>query len=228
MKTDGSTSWGRTSYCKRRSTGLPSCSREDYERIAAIERSSRADWVQGLQITQKTGHLKLLLTGQILVEGDSPTLTLEDFNSGEKMSLGSAVCAQQNRPLVQALKNLQIVLQVFFAGSFEGCLDIFILDLEGSQRPMELVAADFLLYSVEEVLRKFFRVIRSDRSSSSLEEIPVRTPHECAAYLASVFNRLSVDLSDHVSRAVEEDYFPMRLIREASIAVKVLTPMKSP
>ena len=109
-------------------------------------------------------------------------------------------------------------------------MDIFILDLEGSQRPMELVAADFLLYSIEELLRKFFRVIRSERSSSSLEEVPVTTPHECAAYLVTLFSRLSVDLSDHVSRAVEEDYFRMRLICEASIAVavKIPTPKKSP
>ena len=83
---------------------------------------------------------------------------------------------------------------------------------------MELVAADFLLYSIEELLRKFFRVIRSERSSTSLEEVPVTTPEECAAYLGSLFSKLSVDLSDHVSRAVEEDYFLMRLIREAGIA----------
>ena len=186
------------------------------------------DRVQGLHIPQKTGHLKLLITGQILVEGDSPTLTLEDFTSGEKISSGIAVCAQQNRPLVQALKNLQIILQVFLSGFFEGCLDLFIFDLEGSQRPMELVAADFLLYSIEELLRKFFRVIRSERSSTSSEEVPVTTPEECAAYLGSLFSKLSVDLSDHVSRAVEEDYFRMRLIREASIVAKSLTPKKSP
>ena len=129
---------------------------------------------------------------------------------------------------MQALKNLQIVLQVFLSGFFEGCLDLFILDLERSQRPMELVAADFLLYLIEELLCKIFRVIRSERSSTSLEEVPVSTPEECAAYLGPLFSRLSVDLSDHVSRAVEEDYFRMRLIREASIVAKTLTPKKSP
>ena len=92
---------------------------------------------------------------------------------------------------MQALKNLQIVLQVFLSGFFEGCLDLFILDLERSQRPMELVAADFLLYLIEELLCKIFRVIRSERSSTSLEEVPVSTPEECAAYLGPLFSRLS-------------------------------------
>ena len=34
------------------------------------------------------------------------------------------------------------------------------------------------------------------------------------------FKRLSVELLGHVSRAIEEDYYRMRLIREASIAAK--------
>ena len=52
------------------------------------------DRIQGLSFLQKHGKIELLLTGQFLVEGDVPTLILEDFVDGDKLSTGLAVCAE--------------------------------------------------------------------------------------------------------------------------------------
>jgi hypothetical protein len=63
---------------------------------------------------------------------------------------------------------------IFFSKAFEDCLDAFIVDLEGSKRTLELVAADFLKYSVEFILKKFFRVLRSERATSICDEVSLK------------------------------------------------------
>jgi hypothetical protein len=136
-------------------------------------------------------------------------------NSSEKVSAGNTVCPFQNRPLVVLLRNLQDTLRVYFSDAFKSCIDDFIGDLEGAERPMELVAADFLKYSVEETLRKFFRVIRSERRGPDSTEMPISNPEQCAAYLRSLFHQLSKDMKDDQTRWVEEDYYRMRVAREA-------------
>ena len=97
--------------------------------------------VQDLKFLHTSEHLKLLLTGQILVEGGQATLTLNDFANGEILSSCKDVCPFQNRPLVVILKNLQTVMQVFFSVEFGEVFNPFIMDLEGAERPLELVAA---------------------------------------------------------------------------------------
>ena len=85
-----------------------------------------------------------------MVEGDSTTLCLDDFNNGEALSNSRAVCQDQNRPLVAVLKNVQTAFQVFLSREFDGVFNDFMFDLEGAERPLELVASYFLRYSVEE------------------------------------------------------------------------------
>ena len=179
------------------------------------------DRVQGLSIAQKTSDTKLLMMGQILVEGDEPSLSLEDFlDAADKLTLStcSSVCPDQNRPMVAVLKNLQVALEVLLSGKYEVVFNGFIVAFEGVHRPLELVAADFLKYSVEEVLQKFFRAVSSERVSTTVEEAPIRNPVECAAFLKSLFVKLADDLSDHRHRAVEEEYFRMRIIREVRMS----------
>ena len=179
--------------------------------------TSFLDRIQGLHLVQKSDDLELLLTGALFVEGGAPTLELADFaipNSSEALSTGNTVCPYQNRPLVALLRNFQDCLQVFFSHFFKSCLDDFIYDLEGADRPMELVAADFLKYSVEETLRKYFRVIRSERRGPDSSEMPIANPEQCAAYLSSLFKQLSNDMRDDPTRWIEEDYFRMRLARD--------------
>ena len=128
--------------------------------------------------------------------------------------------------MVLVFKNIQTAFQVFLSPVFEGVFDPFILDLEGSKRPMELVAADFLRYSVEDCIRKFCRTVSSERSYLGILMYDAREPWECAGYLASLFDSLSKDLSDHQSRAVEEEYYRAHLIRESRAAAKLSTPKR--
>ena len=48
----------------------------------------------------------------------------------------------------------------------------------------------------------------------------VSNPSDCAHYLTGLFEELSDDLSDHQSRAVEEEYFRAHLLRQSRLAVK--------
>ena len=54
------------------------------------------DRVQDLDFMHTSERLKLLLTGQILVEGGQATLTLDDFANGEILSRCKDVCLSQN------------------------------------------------------------------------------------------------------------------------------------
>ena len=134
-------------------------------RIAAFSECSMLDRIQKLEFAVKTTKTKLLLSGIILVEGTSETLTLEDFTSGERILSEAIICPNHNRALIAVLRNVKMVLEIVFSSEFHECLAGFIHDLEGTERPMELVASDFMLFSVESALRKFFRVIRSVRTT---------------------------------------------------------------
>lgn len=199
------------------------------QRLEAYESCGHMDRIQGIDISRNPEKCKLLLTGQVLVEGSTSTLTLDDFVDGTKISSGTGVCLEQNRPMVAMLRNLQLILHIFLSSQFENCFEPFILDLEGAERPLQLVAADFMLYSVEETLRKFFHLTSTARTASSMEEVDLRTPEECATFMVSLFDQLSVDLADHQQRTLDEDYFRVRKAREAIIlqsAVKTPTPSK--
>jgi hypothetical protein len=91
-----------------------------------------------------------LMIGSVLLEGvGDVTLTLEDFVTGEKIATRAIVCPMSNAGMVGALKNMQMVLQIVFSDAFENCLEVFIDNLEGIYRPMELVAADVLKHFAE-------------------------------------------------------------------------------
>lgn len=196
--------------------------RKDHRHKAFISCGS-LDRVQSLRTSQNSESLKLLLTGQILVEGSSPSLCMADFSVGQKISSGNVVCPHQNRPLVAALRNLELVLQVFFSAAFKDSMKSFLFDLEGDSRPMELVSADLLLFSVEELLRNFFRAVRSERGESMPDNLSLTSPEECALQISVLLEQLSFDLSDHVGRAIEEEYYRVRIAREISIAAMAIT-----
>lgn len=172
--------------------------------------------IQKLRIFPQTEKLKLLLMGHFLLEGTSePTLLLEDFSTGEVVSSGSNPCPSNNSGLIAVLKNFQIVMQITFSEFFATCLDAFIENLEGAYRPMEVAAADFLKHSVELNLRKIFRIIRSVKGSS-LGDIHVQTPEQCAALIISSFDKLAEDLSDHNTRSRQDAYFRVKMARKAA------------
>ena len=49
--------------------------------------------------------LELFLTGNVLVEGTTSTLTLEDFSGKDKITTTNAICPEQNKPLADVLRN---------------------------------------------------------------------------------------------------------------------------
>ena len=119
---------------------------------------------QRLYIFWDKAKLKLLLTGSVLIEGsDEPSLTLDDFVTGEAISNKTTACPNQNRGLVGAMKNFQMCLHILLADAFENALEVFLDNLEGVYQPMEMVASDLLKFSVESSIRKFLRVVRSTK-----------------------------------------------------------------
>jgi hypothetical protein len=144
----------------------------------------------------------------MLLEGSvEPTLSLDEFVTGEKIASRASPCPHNNSGLVIALKNFQITMQIVFSESFETCLDGFIDNLEGAVRPLELVNADFLRHSVELTLRMVFRTIRMVRIGSLAEGISVKDPHQCAAFLTTSFDQLAEELADHHIMARQDGHF---------------------
>ena len=196
------------------------------DRHMAFESCGLISRVQKLRLFQEKDKLKLLLTGSVLVECTTdPTLTLQDFAIEEKISNKTTACPSNNIGIIQAIKNFQIVMQIIFSDAFAQCLSIFIDKLEGVSRPMEVVAADFLRYSIELTLRKFFRVVRSVKSTA-FPDYSLHTPELCATFLTALFGKLVVDLSDPPTMMRQEAYYRFRLARSSEMAATV-TPLKT-
>lgn len=184
--------------------------------------------VSSLRIFQEKEKLKSLLTGSVLIECSSdPTLTLEDFvtDKGEKICNRTTACPNNNVGIIQVLKNLQTVLQIVFSNSFATCLDVFINHLEGELRPIEAVAADFLRYSIELAVRKFFRIVRSVKGTA-LSDLSVRTPELCAEFLSALFAKIAADLSVPTTMISLDNYFRFKISRRTPV-VAAITPVKA-
>ena len=182
-----------------------------------------------LLLFQKKEKLKSLLTGFVLVECSTElTLSLDDFTNGEKISGKASACSSNNVGIIQALKNLQTVMQIVFSDVLATSLEVFIDLLEGVQRPMDVVAADFLRYSVELTLRKFFRIIRSVRGTA-LADYSVKTPELCATLLAGLFKKLADDLTDPATLLGLDTYYRVRVShrKETEASNNCTTPAKS-
>jgi hypothetical protein len=179
-------------------------------RKAAFASCGLYDRVFNLRLFTDPVKLKLFLTGNVL-SGDAMTVTLFDFMGSQQLSEGDIICPQQNKPLVDTLRNLQLVMQVLLSDHFKDSFEPFIFFLEGPLRPLELVKSNLLIFTVEESLRVFFKLVRSERTGSGPIVTSVRNPEECAVYLQSLFCKLKERLSDHQLRRSEEEYFEMFL-----------------
>lgn len=91
---------------------------------------------------------------------------------------------------------------------------------------MEVVPADFLRYSVELELRKFFRVVRSVKATA-LVDMKVSTPEQCSTCLTWLFDRLAEDLSHHPLMVRQEAYYRCRLARNPSANKQTTSVAKS-
>jgi hypothetical protein len=86
----------------------------------------------------------------------------------------------------------------------------FVDKLHGVCRPMFLVAADLLRYSVETALRKFFRMVFSVKGSSLPDQLSLKTPSLCLSYLKSLFVKIAVSLSHFSTMQQHDSYFRFR------------------
>ena len=96
--------------------------------------------------------------------------------------------------LALALRNLEVVLTVYYSPAFIGSLAEFIDCLQGVQRPMDLAPSGYLGHAVHMVLSVFFRSLRS----AGVPERLARTPGECAKLLKADMAAL-VLLASHQS-----------------------------
>ena len=182
--------------------------------------------IERLPVLGENGKLKLLLVGSVLTDNNEPTLCLEDFISGEQISNRPSPCPSNNAGLVTALKNLQMILQVCFADVFGTALDNFIDKLEGVTRPMELVPSDFLKYSVQLSLKRFFREVSTVKGAALQGGLSLKTPELCAVYLTAIFGKMAADLADHPLMVMREAYFRLRVIQPKVSFAAEKTPQK--
>ena len=181
--------------------------------------------IENLPVLGENGKLRLLLIGSVLTNNNEPTLRLEDFISGEKISCLPSPCSSNNAGLVTALKNLQMVLQVCFSDAFGRALESFIDKLEGVSRPMELVPSDFLKYSIQLSLKRFFREVSTVRGSVLQAGLSLKTPVLAALHLTALFDKLAADLSNHPLMVMRDAYFRLR-IRPSSLFTPERTASK--
>ena len=144
------------------------------------------DRVYGLSFSVDIPLLKKLLTGDFGGPlGDA--LDLQKFAGRTvKIPVELTPCTQQNRALVVAIKNMELVFVIFYGSAFHKSTNRFVDLLEGLHRPLELAPSGFLLYSLEVALSKFFRTLRMATTTSNKTLRDVSSPTACAAYLSAV------------------------------------------
>jgi hypothetical protein len=128
----------------------------------------------------------------------------------ESITDRASPCPLHNAGLVSALK-----IYRYACISFGLALDEFIDHLEGSHRIMEVVPADFLKHSVELALRKFFKVVRSVKTSA-LVDMKVSSPDQC--YLSWLFERFAKDMAFHPKMVKMEAYYRCQMARSKALA----------
>jgi hypothetical protein len=172
------------------------CKMSDSQPEDVIPAFTSCGLISRMQLFRDETKLKLLLTGTVLIETSTePTLILKDFVTSSKISNKSTASPSNNIGMVSVLENLQLVLQVIFPDEFTEYFGGFIDKLHGVSRPMFLVPADLLRYSIEMALRKIFLMVRFVKGSSLPDQLSLRTPGLCVAHLKSLFEKVADSLS---------------------------------
>ena len=104
-------------------------------------------------------------------------------------------------------------MQVCFSDVFGNTLEFSVDKLGGANRPMELVASDFLKHSVQHNLKRFFREVSTVRGPDVPDGLSFKTPELCASYLTTLFNKLAEELSDHPMMVRRDAHFRLRPVR---------------
>lgn len=101
------------------------------------------DWVFNLNFSVDIPLLKKLLPGDF---GGPPgdALDLQKFAvRAVKIPIELTPCPHQNRALVVAVKNMELVFVIFFGSAFHKATNAFVDKLECLHRPMELAPSGF-------------------------------------------------------------------------------------
>ena len=136
-------------------------------------------------------------------------LRMQDFSSRGEIPRNSSPCPVYNAILADALKNMEVVLRVFYDAAYVGALGTFIDCLEGEDRPFDLAPSGFLLDAVEGVLTEFFRRLRSSEKQPDL-----RGPEKCALALRGMFDGLVKDNDSRAKLTESVTAYDMHELRE--------------
>jgi hypothetical protein len=174
------------------------------ERDAGFKHCGLLDRVYGLGFSVDIPLLKKLLTGDFGGPlGDA--LDLQKF-AGRTVKIPTELtpCTQQNRALVAAIKNMELVFMIFYGAAFYKATDHFVDQLEGLNRPLELAPSGFLLHSLEVALSRFFRTLRMATTTSNKSLRDVSSPAACSAYLSVVLKDFvsSLDTQEKLNEAM--------------------------
>jgi hypothetical protein len=174
------------------------------DRDVGFECCGLLDRIWSLGFSSDLPLLKKLLVGDY-GGSSADALNLQKFaGRSVKIPVESTPCPCQNRALVVALQNMDLVLSVFYGPSFRGTTTAFVDQLEGLQRPMELAPSGFLLHSIEIVLTKYFRSLRMATTVANASERDISTPAGCAARLSTVLKEFSstINTQERLSEAM--------------------------
>ena len=127
-----------------------------------------------------------------------------------------------------ALKNMELVLEVFYGPAFNGTTVFFIDKLEGLERPMELASSAFLLHSLEVVLSRYFRALRMATTEASALVRDISSPTKCAAYLTTMLKDFisTVDTQEKLNEAMSRYQLHDYRGRIGSAVKGAATPVK--
>ena len=172
--------------------------------------------VEELIFINNSDKVKAFLSGNICT-GAGASVEMDDFTVHLICTL-SKVDISRNRNLIGAIKNLGLLMEVYLSSQYKGVFSSFIEHLEGSDQPFELVSAGYLKYSIELVLRNFFRTVRSKKSVDP-PFVAIASPNECAIYMTDLFHGLFIHLSDHGERKLGEERVALSKERAKVIAI---------
>lgn len=160
-------------------------------RNEAFATSIYYDKVTALPLFTDPSKLRLYLTGNVFMGGPSPTVTMDDFTSStgnESRDRGHGL-GSPFRNLVSTLNNIHVVFQLLLSESFNMTFENFIYRLEATRKiEARLVPFDEIRQAVENVLSKFFRVVRTERPTDLA--VYIQIPEQCATYLGGLFETL--------------------------------------
>ena len=148
------------------------------------------DRIDDLPVIREVDKLRLLLIGNFR-NGDKTGLGLDEFApTSLPISSVASVCPTHNRGLVNALGNFERVMQVVLSPASTNCTSVLVEALEGFNRPLELIPADFLKHAIEVEITSFFRTVRSIKKQDLKEGMNGFDPTNCATTL-KMFSRSS-------------------------------------